>query len=462
MAVSKVTLNNDTLMDITDTTAEASDVASGEYFYTAAGVKTSGTSSGGGPVDVDEKDVNFYDYDGTRLYSYTAAEAQALSALPANPSHTGLTAQGWNWTLAEIKAQLTAMGGYVNVGQHYVTSSGDTEIDTVFDDPDYLSPCLYVGVNGTVVVDWGDETPTSTLTGTSLTTLKGISHTYASIGKYTIKLTVSSGQIKFWSNGHPGVLKYSSDSNYWNNSIYAQTITAVRTGSNALIGKSAFAYCLNLETITIPTNAFTSDCDAMFQCACKLKFVVISSGITQLLANSFNSCGSIKNVSIPSSVTSFGNSVFNVCTALENITFPSGLTEIGTSVFYNCRSIRNIIMPSGITAVPKTCCYYCSGMRELVISSNVTTIADNAFTGPFGVEILTIPASVTSIGAGGFGALYGTKEIHFKGTVPPTLTSTSISNVRSSCVIYVPTGYLSAYTSAQYYPSSSTYTYVEE
>ena len=34
--------------DVTDTTAAASDVASGKYFYTAAGVRTQGTSSGGG------------------------------------------------------------------------------------------------------------------------------------------------------------------------------------------------------------------------------------------------------------------------------------------------------------------------------------------------------------------------------------------------------------------------------
>ncbi len=34
--------------DVTDTTAVASDVAQGKYFYTAAGVRTAGTSSGGG------------------------------------------------------------------------------------------------------------------------------------------------------------------------------------------------------------------------------------------------------------------------------------------------------------------------------------------------------------------------------------------------------------------------------
>ena len=35
-------------VDVTDTTAVAADVASGKYFYTAAGVRTAGTASGGG------------------------------------------------------------------------------------------------------------------------------------------------------------------------------------------------------------------------------------------------------------------------------------------------------------------------------------------------------------------------------------------------------------------------------
>lgn len=37
-----------TFTDVTDTTAAAADVASGKYFYNAAGVRTQGTNSGGG------------------------------------------------------------------------------------------------------------------------------------------------------------------------------------------------------------------------------------------------------------------------------------------------------------------------------------------------------------------------------------------------------------------------------
>lgn len=48
MAISKITLNGVIQMDVTDTTAEAADVANTKYFYTNAGIKTQGTASGGG------------------------------------------------------------------------------------------------------------------------------------------------------------------------------------------------------------------------------------------------------------------------------------------------------------------------------------------------------------------------------------------------------------------------------
>ena len=45
MAVNKVIYGNDTIMDITDTTAEASDVALGEVFYDKSGVRSVGTGN---------------------------------------------------------------------------------------------------------------------------------------------------------------------------------------------------------------------------------------------------------------------------------------------------------------------------------------------------------------------------------------------------------------------------------
>lgn len=76
---------------------------------------------------VSKSDVNFYDYDGTCRYSYTAAEFAELTAMPANPTHTGLTAQGWNWSLSDAKTYVASYGK-LNIGQIYITSDGKTRL----------------------------------------------------------------------------------------------------------------------------------------------------------------------------------------------------------------------------------------------------------------------------------------------------------------------------------------------
>ena len=186
--------------------------------------------SGGGTA-VEPEDVNFIDYDGTLLYSYTRAEINDMAELPPNPSHAGLTSQGWNWTLAQIQSQLSAMPDVpVWVGQMYVTASGKTEIDIALDDPDFLSPSLAVPVNGTVRVDWGDGSAEDTLIGTGQTTIKYKQHAYAAAGNYTIRLTVSSGTLYFRSDSanYPSLLRAGSSGYRRYSRAYAGCIRRIR------------------------------------------------------------------------------------------------------------------------------------------------------------------------------------------------------------------------------------------
>ena len=61
---------------------------SGKSGLTAVQLSVDVAGGGGGGVD-----VTFIDYDGSILYSYSLAEAQALTELPALPSHDGLVYQ---------------------------------------------------------------------------------------------------------------------------------------------------------------------------------------------------------------------------------------------------------------------------------------------------------------------------------------------------------------------------------
>lgn len=101
MAINKVQYGNTTLIDLTDTTAVASDVAQGKYFYGKDGVKTLGTASGGnvtsvngqtGAVVLDADDVNALPEDTEFAIGYdesvSVGTAQVGTAVTATPNYT--------------------------------------------------------------------------------------------------------------------------------------------------------------------------------------------------------------------------------------------------------------------------------------------------------------------------------------------------------------------------------------
>ena len=104
--------------------------------------------TGGGTTPGAPGDITFYDYDGTIVTSWTLSELAAKTALPDYPSHEGLTCQGWNWSLADLKTTNRKM----NVGAMYITDDGKTRIYIRLEEG-RTSPMLGVRPNGTVTVD---------------------------------------------------------------------------------------------------------------------------------------------------------------------------------------------------------------------------------------------------------------------------------------------------------------------
>lgn len=124
-----------------------------------------GSISGSGGSEAEWKDVNFIDYDGKNLYSYTAQEALNLSALPALPNRSseGLTCQEWNYTLEQVKANVNSCGK-CTVGATYTTTDGKTHLFITIREQAYRNVNLYFyqsAANG-VVVDWGYGSTAST------------------------------------------------------------------------------------------------------------------------------------------------------------------------------------------------------------------------------------------------------------------------------------------------------------
>lgn len=419
MAISKIILNGVTQMDVTDTTATAPTVEAGLYFYGADGEKTLGTGSGGGTVEAVEKDVNFIDdYDGIIVYSYTAAEFANLSEMPANPTHTGMTSQGWNWTLSDAKTYV-ANYGKLWIGQQYITTSGDTEID-IYLEKGRTSPYLGLAVNGSVSVDWGDGATPSTVTGTNLSTQIRTLHNYPDTSApYTIKISVVSGSFSFTGGStYPVLSKNSSTLN--ENIVYGSAVKFIRIGNNATISLYGLAYLRNLKRVTLPKTA------------------QITSSYT------FMQCDSLWYLTLPESISSVIVGILYFNYSLKGVSIPNSATSLAAQAFYNCRDITSISIPGAVAVIKNSGLYGCQSLAKLVL-----------------------PDTLASIEASAFSGCYGLKEIHFKGSTPPTVdNSNAFTNVPTDCVIYVPYSadhsILAAYRSATNYPDPNTYTYTEE
>ena len=225
-------------------------------------------SNQGGGGAVKEKAVNFWDYDGTLLYSYTLAEARALTSLPELPTYedTRFYASGWTITLANLQA----VEGFEEITVK-LTSNDTTYpqialfvVDMCKTTDNTMSLTTYKRTSSyKAVIDWGDGTTRQTIGSTSATTY---SHAYTERKKYTIILMseAKSGSVNFGngtesmfipstvlkaihtSSSYHEVSKYAFQSNY-----NLQFAAAYKTNDYM------FASCFSLQKFIMMTHAET-------------------------------------------------------------------------------------------------------------------------------------------------------------------------------------------------------------
>lgn len=347
-----------------------------------------------GSATVEKKDISFYDYDGTLLYSYTVEEANALTTLPAGPAHDGLVFNGWNWSLEDVKSLTRPM----DIGAMFATDDGTTRIYIHLEEG-RTSPMLGICPNGTVTVDWGDSTEPDTLTGTSLTEVKWTpTHNYAEPSDYVIRLTVDGTAQMYGAhaqNEYSCLLRYGSGADT-RNYVYQNAVRKVEIGNGVSIGTDAFNYCYSLTSITIP-DSITSIGDYVFHDCYSLASIIIPNGVTSIGEKAFYDCYSLASITIPNNVTSIGMDAFNYCSSLISITIPDSVTSIEGGAFYYCRSLSKIIIPNGITSIEGATFNSCYGVKyyDFTSHTSVPTLSDiDAFNGiPADCEI-RVPASL--------------------------------------------------------------------
>lgn len=330
--------------------------------------------SGGGstptptPASVDvDKDILFIDYDGTPVASWTLEQLAAKTALPAAPTHAGLTFQEWNWTLEQLKAENAPMV----VGANYITDDGKTRLYIRLDRSGRLTYPLRFNqtVENGVTINWGDGSAEETAAGTEDV---NVSHTYAAGGRYTITLLPAEG-CTFT------LIRDLTVMTDW--IIEAVQAVELGRGITSLVGKpsyGAFYGFSSLKSISVPktvTDMWTST----FSGCGMLKGVVIPAGVTTVRSALFQDCKALLYASCPKSVTSVLERAFQSCAALLRADLPKTVATLGAYALAYCYSLPRFVIPEGVTAVPGNLLLSAKSVMYVKAGTGVTSVGNYAF-----------------------------------------------------------------------------------
>ena len=378
---------------------------------------------GGETPEPEEKDVNFYDYDGTRVYSYTASEFANLTEMPENPSHTGLTAQGWNWTLSDAKTYVTNVG-FLDIGQHYQTDNGKTKIYINLYAPRQIR--LNLKINGTATISWGDGSNDSTITGTSISNVSYTTHDYESGGNYTISIDTTSATACSLSG--------SSSTQGVFDVVNQKVIRKVEMGNNINISGYSFYNCYNLETISMknPTSSLGLGNYTFYGCY-SLKALILPPNYSGFGTQCCRYCSSLKRVSFTSLFNLVGERCFETCSCLKIKNIPNNITNIGQEAFKSCYGIESLIFQSTIEQMPNS---FSSTNPQKIVFLGTPTNVSATFSGASDIRIYDF-SNCTSI--------------------PPLTTSTSLGTMHSDGKIIVPDALYEDWKATNYWSSYASY-----
>ena len=188
-----------------------------------------------------------------------------------------------------------------------------------------------------------------------------------------------------------------------------------------------------------------------------IKAVIMPEGLTIIGRNAFAECVNLESAHIPESVTAISPAAFYNCSALTSINMPDSVRMLGHKAFVGCESLTEPVYNAHIFGfMPRN---YCGAYS---IPEGIVSVAAYAFCGIAsatcsGLTEITIPSSVKRLGVEAFGLLF-LRKITCLAVTPPTCDSTTFEwyleetgitvKVDRSIPVYVPAESVDAYKAA--------------
>ena len=334
------------------------------------------------PVYVPESDINFWDYDGTLLYSWTLAELATKTELPPLPSHDGLVCQGWNWTLQDIKDA----GRELDIGALYITDDGKTriyvDVDTETWDDFVLN--YWQGTKSGTTVDWGDGTTPEAINDWSWIEHR---HVYASSGSYVITMSVKEGATMELGNGSNGrMLIANGETDLGRCSMLAKVEIGERMPN---VTESAFYGAVRLKSISVPAGVLFEPYRT-FERAVNIR--AVTAAFSSAIIQTFYDCYNLRAIATPKGTMQIGEYVIahaavrqvnfdmtaaNQAQALERVHIKAVNGQVGD--FSSCRSLLEVTIPADATTFVAAAFQGDNVLRRVTCLGNIASIPAQVF-----------------------------------------------------------------------------------
>ena len=181
--------------------------------------------------------------------------------------------------------------------------------------------------------------------------------------------------------------------------------------------------------------------------------LTIPNDITTLKSFTFVNAITITSVTIPSTVTSIGGSFTFRYSGLRNVTVPSSVTSWnGSYTFANCTSLKEATL-NNKSQISSYAFSNCTSLTGVTLGDKITSIANGAFQGCTSLTGVTFVDNIKSIGSNVFSGCTNLTSITFNSTTPPTINSTSLQGIPSTCKFYVPCSAVNTYRTASVWSS---------
>lgn len=179
-----------------------------------------------------------------------------------------------------------------------------------------------------------------------------------------------------------------------------------------VINEQLFDGCRNLKNVTLPQNATHIGKDDggtgyayTFRSCFALEELKLPSTLKVIGAEVFDYAG-LKNIVIPASVEKIGGSkAFYECRDLETVIFENAanINSLGSSTFAGCTSLKSVNLSAlKITSAPGSLFLNCASLESVVLPDCFTSVGSSMFEGCSSLTSIKIPASATSIGTKAF------------------------------------------------------------